>query len=238
MVYQRKSKPQPVATIDNDEEEKQNAKDENDNNNEETQNSKDEDANAAESENDKAATEDDDEAKKEEDGDKAKEENPSTESAAVAVPSNDDQSDKPEAETEPPVASSEPTDDEVALKEITPTVATDDDDEIDINVDDLVVDLDHLAEDSGLVPGFIASMRNEPFRILLIGEILESLGDQLQYTILPFVVKYVIMPQDLTYDTAYTLLAGVVLICELASVPFWMFLVRLVALATRNAHQT
>lgn len=97
-------------------------------------------------------------------------------------------------------------------------------DEADIDIEDLAVDLDELAENSGLVAGSISTMRNATFRVLLVSEILESLGDQLQYTIQPFVVKYVIMPVTLTYGTAYALLAGVVLICELASVPFWMFL--------------
>lgn len=59
------------------------------------------------------------------------------------------------------------------------------------DIDLSAIDLDELQSNTGMVPGFIASMRNGLFRVLVLSEIVESLGDELQYTVLPYVVKYV-----------------------------------------------
>lgn len=99
------------------------------------------------------------------------------------------------------------------------------DPEFNLDIFDLEeIHLDELEDNYGLVPGFISSFRNKMFRVLLISEVLESLGDQLAYTVLPFVVKYVIQPVDLGYSTTYAILAGTVLVFELISVPLWIYL--------------
>jgi GPH family glycoside/pentoside/hexuronide:cation symporter len=94
---------------------------------------------------------------------------------------------------------------------------------IDFDLKDLEeVQLDVLEDNNGMVPGYISSFRNSTFRVLLICEILQALGEQLQYAVLPFVVKYVIMPQSLSYSNMYSVLAGLVIVVEIVFVPFWI----------------
>ena len=62
------------------------------------------------------------------------------------------------------------------------------------------------------------------FRVLLLSEICEALGDELQYTVLAFIPPYVIQPATLDSGTVYLLLAGTVLVFQLSTIPFWMFL--------------
>jgi GPH family glycoside/pentoside/hexuronide:cation symporter len=86
-----------------------------------------------------------------------------------------------------------------------------------------------------VVPSMLNCLRNPVFRVLLLNQLIESIGSATQFTVLPFVVSYVIDPEheldgsptpDATdEDTVYTLLGGGLLVFELLSIPFWLCLV-------------
>jgi GPH family glycoside/pentoside/hexuronide:cation symporter len=90
-------------------------------------------------------------------------------------------------------------------------------------------------ENPPVVPSMLNCLRNPVFRVLLLNQLIESIGATTQYTVLPFVVSYVIDPEyelngDPTpnatdEDTVYTMLGGGLLVFELLSIPFWLKLV-------------
>ena len=59
---------------------------------------------------------------------------------------------------------------------------------------------------------------------MLLSEILESLGDELQYTVLAYVTPYVIVPTSFTNTTTYMFIAGTVLMCQLITAQLWTWI--------------
>lgn len=66
------------------------------------------------------------------------------------------------------------------------------------------------------------------FRVLLMNEVIEALGVQMQYTILPYVVQYIIDPETIAGggmnpDLLFSLLAFCVLMGRLVAVYPWLW---------------
>lgn len=90
-------------------------------------------------------------------------------------------------------------------------------------------------ENPPVVPSMLNCLRNPVFRVLLLNQLIESIGAATQFTVLPFVVSYVIDPEyelngdpvsdAIDEDTVYTMLGGGLLVFELLSIPFWLKLV-------------
>ena len=59
---------------------------------------------------------------------------------------------------------------------------------------------------------------------MLLSEILESLGDELQYTVLAYMTPYVVVPTTFTNGTTYLFIAGTVLMFQLITAPLWTWI--------------
>ncbi len=84
---------------------------------------------------------------------------------------------------------------------------------------------DFVARDPNpLAPGVRRSLRNRPFRILLVAYVVFSLTGAIPVTVGPFYLAYVLRPENvglwLTYMIGGYVLAGIV------SIPFWVWLAR------------
>jgi Na+/melibiose symporter-like transporter len=83
------------------------------------------------------------------------------------------------------------------------------------------------------VPSMVNCLRNPVFRILLLNQLIEAIGANTQFTVISFVVAYVIDPEynadgsqrvnaDWTEDQAFLMLGGGLLLFELLSIPLWL----------------
>ena len=80
-------------------------------------------------------------------------------------------------------------------------------------------------ENATFVPSILQCFKNPLFRILFLSQIVRALGAEVQNTVLPYIVDYVIEPSTMATpvspDTIFALLAGVGLLAETLSVPVW-----------------
>ena len=87
-----------------------------------------------------------------------------------------------------------------------------------------------------LVPSMVNCLRNPLFRVLLLNQLIESIGAGTQYTVLPYMVDYVIEPEynadgskmeDAPYSSAtvFIMFGGSLIVFQLVSIPLWLRLV-------------
>ena len=80
-------------------------------------------------------------------------------------------------------------------------------------------------ENSAFVPSLLQCFKNPLFLIFFTSQVILALGAEVQNTVLPYIVDYVIEPSTMATpmspDVIFALLAGVGLLAETISVPVW-----------------
>ena len=73
-----------------------------------------------------------------------------------------------------------------------------------------------------VVPGLVSCWLNRPFRILIVADIVEAVGGDLPYVVLPYLTKWVIGEASISSSLSFTILGGTNLIMRLVAIPLWL----------------
>ena len=88
-----------------------------------------------------------------------------------------------------------------------------------------------------VVPGLVSCWLNRPFRILIVADIVEAVGGDLPYVVLPYLTKWVIGEASISSSLSFmTILGGTNLIMRLVAIPLWLRISKSLGKFKRTSH--
>merc|ERR1719376_719105 len=78
-----------------------------------------------------------------------------------------------------------------------------------------------------VIPGLISCWINRPFRILVVSDIVEAVGSDLPFIVMPYITKWVIGEARMSSGLSFSILAGINLGSRLITIPLWLYMTRI-----------
>ena len=88
------------------------------------------------------------------------------------------------------------------------------------------IDASERPDSIAIVPTLVSCWLSRPFRLLIVSDIVEAVGGELPYVVLPYLTKWVIGESSMSSSLAFSLLAGINLLTRLFSVPLWLHIAK------------
>eukprot|EP00753_Platysulcus_tardus_P005251 PLAT1307.1.p1 GENE.PLAT1307.1~~PLAT1307.1.p1 ORF type:complete len:696 (-),score=298.09 PLAT1307.1:49-1890(-) len=75
----------------------------------------------------------------------------------------------------------------------------------------------------GIVPTILQCFLNRPFRLLIVSDVVEAVGGDLPFVVLPYITRRVIGEDRMESGTLFSILAGVFILVRLICLPAWLW---------------